>query len=625
MSQSSAVRAWWPKALATVIVLVVLYFLPYTVNTYRIHVVDVAVIFAILAVGLGLAMGIAGQVNLAQVAMFGIGAYAVAILTTQHGYGFWVAAVLGLVASLLAGVVVGIPALRVQSHYLGIVTLGLALAFTSWATNSSITQGDDGISGVPVPPLFGIDLGDEYLYYYLEIVVFLITTAYALFWVSTRLGRRMRAMRDDAIAAGALGANVPILRMIAFGVASLYGGVAGVLYAGLIRYVSPDSFSTTTMFLLLAMVVIGGRQSIVGCIVGAAVLSAVREALVDVSTYAQLGYGAVVVIAVVFAPTGLAGLPKRLRSLLRRGGTGKSELHPWSLSSTKQELESSSPAALNITGATKSFRGLRALIGVDLDVPAGQIRGIVGPNGSGKTTLLNVISGLYRLDRGALLLDGVRVTGASSTTLSLRGVARTFQNLRLFGDLTVRENILVALDRTHAAASLAYIGWIPGVLGQERRLRKRAEAIMEEFGIAAYADEAPSSLPYGIQRRVELARAIATSPRLLLLDEPAAGLNGQEVAELREIVMAIRELGVTVILVEHNMGLVMSMCDRVTVLANGAVIAEGHPTEIVSHPEVIEAYLGDVDQMADLVAELPTDVGELEPDAAVQLSKESPR
>ncbi|MFT4085478.1 MAG: branched-chain amino acid ABC transporter ATP-binding protein/permease [Nocardioides sp.] len=619
MSQliTRAARSWPPKAAALVIVVVVLYFLPYTVNAYRIHVVDVTIIFAILAVGLGLAMGIGGQINLAQVAMFGIGAYAVAMLTTQHGYGFWVAAVLGVIASIVAGLVVGIPALRVQSHYLGIVTLGLALAFTSWVTNSASTHGADGISGIPVPPLFGVDLSDEYLYYYLEIVVFLITTAYAIFWVRTRLGRRMRAMRDDAIAAGALGANVPVLRMIAFGVASLYGGVAGVLYAGLIRYVAPDSFSTTTMFLLLAMVIIGGRQSIIGCVIGAVVLSAIREALVDASEYAQLGYGAVVVFAVVFAPTGLAGLPKRLRGLFGTGAGGRAELRQWSLDGTLAELSARPPAALRVDGVVKNFRGLRALDGVELDVPAGQIRGVVGPNGSGKTTLLNVISGLYKVDGGSLRLDDRQVTGASPTALSLRGVARTFQNLRLFADLTVRENILVALDRTPATSSLAYLGWLPGVIGHERRLRKRAETIMVEFGIVDYAEEAPTSLPYGIQRRIELARAIATNPRLLLLDEPAAGLNGQEVTELKEIVLAIRDLGVTVVMVEHNMGLVMTLCDQVTVLANGAVIADGEPSEVVSNPDVIEAYLGDVDQMADLVAELPVT------DPAPELSKEA--
>lgn len=188
---------------------VVAYALPYGLNSYSIHVVDIAIIFALLAVGMGLVMGVAGQINLAQVAFFGVGAYTTAILTTHSGYGFWTAAILGIVTTMLVGLLVGLPALRMQSHYLGIVTLGLALGFVNWITNAKITGGADGISGIPVPPLFGIDLADEYMYYYLEIVVFAIALAFGAFVVRTRLGRRLRAMRDDALAAGAMGAEIP--------------------------------------------------------------------------------------------------------------------------------------------------------------------------------------------------------------------------------------------------------------------------------------------------------------------------------------------------------------------------------------------------------------------------------
>ncbi|GHF41953.1 branched-chain amino acid transport system permease protein [Amycolatopsis bartoniae] len=594
------------KVLAVAVVAVVAWFLPYGLDTYGIHVLNIAVVFALLAVGLGLAMGVAGQINLAQVAFFGIGSYALAIFTTSSGLGFWVSAVLAMLATALAGLFVGIPALRVQSHYLGIVTLGLALAFTNWVTNAGIAGGAEGISGIPVPPLFGVDLSNEYLYYYLELIVFALAVAFAVFLVRTALGRRLRAMRDDPLAAGAVGAPVPVLRMTAFLAASVYGGAAGVLYAGLIHYIAPETFSVANMFLLLAMVIIGGRHSIVGCVVGAIVLSLVREALSDFSVYAQLGYGAVVVLMVVFAPTGLAGLPGRILGVLRRRKTGeRAVLGAFRPYGTERTVAG---GALEISEITKQFRGLRALDGVSLSVAPGEIRGIVGPNGSGKTTLFNVISGIYPATGGTASFGERVLTGRRPYQLSHLGLARTFQNLRLFGQLTVEENLLVALDRSPMRSLWRYVLWPVGVWRHERVLRREAAELLDRFGLRDFAGAAPKSLPYGIQRRVELARAMAAKPALLLLDEPAAGLNGQEVGQLQEIVRSIRDSGVTVVLIEHNMGLVMSLCDRVTVLASGGVIAEGTPAEVAVRPEVIEAYLGDSFDAAEVVRAVEEEV-----------------
>jgi branched-chain amino acid transport system permease protein len=571
--------------------------LPYGLDSYAIHVVDVMLLFALLAVGMGLAMGVAGQINLAQVAFFGVGAYVTAILSTKAGFGFWTAAAVALVATAAVGLLVGTPALRMQSHYLGIVTLGLALAFTNWVTNAQVAGGAEGISGIPVPPMPGVDLSSEYLFYYVELIVFALALAFGLFVVHTPLGRRMRAMRDDALAAGAVGVEVPMLRMTAFLLASVYGGLAGVLYAGLIRYVAPETFSIANMFLLLAMVIIGGRQSLVGCVVGALALALVRELLVEYPIYAQVAYGTVVVLTVVFAPTGLAGLPERVRAFLRRRGWGArpaaAVLKPFQPFEERPRPESGGPPLLEVREVSKQFRGLRALDGVSLTVEPGEIRGIVGPNGSGKTTLFNVISGLYKPSAGRVLLAGEAVTGARPYRLAQAGIARTFQNLRLFADLTVRENILVALDRTRTRGAWRYAFWQVGVWRHDRMLRAEADRVLDRFGLGDFAHLRPRALPYGTQRRVEIARAMARDPRLLLLDEPAAGLNGEEVRQLGEIVRSIRGSGATVVIIEHNMGLVMSLCERVTVLASGAVIAEGTPAEVATAPAVIEAYLGD--------------------------------
>ncbi|MGW0903170.1 branched-chain amino acid ABC transporter ATP-binding protein/permease [Streptomyces sp. NPDC002853] len=583
--------------------------LPYGLGTYTIHVVNIALIYALLAIGMGLAMGISGQINLAQVAFFGVGAYSLAILTTHSGLGFWAAAVLALLAAVATGLLVGIPALRMQSHYLGIVTLGLALGFINWITNAHITGGADGISGIPVPSLPGVDLSSEYLYYYLEAVVFAVGLLFGLFVVHTSLGRRLRAMRDDSLAAGAMGAEIPLLRMTAFLLASLYGGLAGILYGGLIRYVAPETFSISNMFILLAMVIIGGRRSLVGCVIGAIGLTLVREWLSDFSTYAQLGYGVVVVLMVVFAPTGLAGIPARVRARYhhRRGRqAARAELRAFT---PYEAAQMPAPAALlRIEEVSKHFRGLRALDSVSLTVDTAEIRGIVGPNGSGKTTLFNVISGFYRATSGRVHFADSDTTTARPYALSLAGMARTFQNLRLFGQLTVRENVLVALDRTRTHAIWRYALWQPGVIQQERRLRTQADEILQRFGLTDFADADPTSLPYGIQRRIEIARAMASRPRLLLLDEPAAGLNGEEVQQLVRIVRSIRDSGTTVVLIEHNMGLVMSLCEKVTVLSSGKVIAEGTPQDVVATPEVIEAYLGD-SELSDLQPGQPTQSG----------------
>ena len=248
---------------------------------------------------------------------------------------------------------------------------------------------------------------------------------------------------------------------------------------------------------------------------------------------------------------------------------------------------------LVVDGVSKQFRGLKALDDVSIAVPTGQIRGIVGPNGSGKTTLFNVISGLYRPTTGRVRFGGEDVTNRPPYRLSRAGMSRTFQNLRLFGDLTVRENVLVALDRTRTLSAWRYLLAPLSVVRRDRDLRRRADEVLDRYGLIAFADLPPKSLPYGTQRRVEIARAMAAAPTLLLLDEPAAGLNGEEVRKLGEMVRSIRDTGITVVIIEHNMGLVMSLCERVTVLASGKVIAEGTPAVVAATPAVIEAYLGE--------------------------------
>jgi len=351
------------------------------------------------------------------------------------------------------------------------------------------------------------------------------------------------------------------------------------------------------MFLLLAMVIIGGRQSLAGCVIGAVGLTVAQQELVNLAAYAQLGYGLLVVAVVVFAPTGLVGVPGRAIAWYRRRsgpGLAGAALEPFRPLGPSPAA-SPRPAGgviLEVSHLVKRFRGVTAIDDVSLAVRDGEILGIVGPNGSGKTTLFNVISGLYRPTGGTVLADGRVISGWRPHRISRLGVARTFQHLRLFANLTVAENLLVSLDRTTSLWSWRYLCWPVGVWRYDRVLRQRAAGLLTSFGLAQFTAALPGSLPYGTQRRLEIARAMASSPRLLLLDEPAAGLNGEERRQLAQIVRSIRDAGVTVVLIEHNMGLVMSLCERVVVLDSGSVIAEGAPEVVAGDPAVLEAYLG---------------------------------
>jgi branched-chain amino acid transport system permease protein len=601
--------------------LVALLFVPYAVTRYGIHIVNLILIFVMLAVGLSIVLGYAGQVNLAQAAFFGMGAYAIAVLTVKAGLGYWAAFPLSIVAAGVLGLLVGLPSLRVQSHYLGIVTLGLAISFSAILVNAGFTGQAVGLPGIPVPPFFGVDLSDEYNYYYLLLAAAVVLFGLALLMMGTAIGRRFRAMRDDSLAAAHMGVEVPVYRMLAFVIAACYAGVAGALYAGLIRYVSPDTFSLQIMFLLLAMVIVGGRDNLYGAALGAVVLIFVRERFDELQKYQQIAYGLLIVVMVVAAPEGLAGLLRGLWTRVRLA-VPWTHVSPAEADATLDEAELSGlgvdagpstgaapPAvvskgtgpvpletgvpALEIDGVSKRFKGLQALDGVSLSIAPGAIHGIVGPNGSGKTTLFNIATGVYGPTSGEIRVFGERTSGRVAYRICRRGVARTFQTLRLFASLTVRENVMVALDRARPSAMWRYLLAPWSFRPWERELRSDADELLGRFRLSRVADFKATNLPYGQQRLVEIARAMATQPRVLLLDEPAAGLSSAEMDDLRQLVMRIRDGGVTVVLIEHNMGLVMSLCDRVTVLASGRVLSEGAPMEVTRDPSVIETYLGD--------------------------------
>ena len=614
------------RRVTSVVALIALLAVPYGVSRYGIHIVNLVLIFVMLSIGLSIVLGYAGQINLAQAAFFGMGAYATAVLTVKVGLGYWAAFPLSIVAAGLLGLLVSLPSLRVQSHYLGIVTLGLAISFSAVLVNASFTGQAVGLPGLPGPTLPGVDLNDEYNYYYLLLAAAGVLFGLAVLMMRTALGRRFQAMRDDSLAAAHMGVEVPTYRMLSFVIAACYAGVAGALYAGLIRYVSPDTFSLAIMFLLLAMVIVGGRDNLFGAALGATVLLIVREQFEDLQKYQQVAYGLLIVGMVVVAPEGLAGLLKALSRRVRQAVPG-ARVTPAEADAALGEEEVSGlgvdggPAAataplavemngrehappagavpaLEINDVSKRFKGLQALDGVSLSVAPGAIHGIVGPNGSGKTTLFNIATGVYGPTSGEIRAVGERVSGRVAYRVCRLGVARTFQALRLFGSLTVRENVMVALDRARPSAMWRYLLAPWTFRAWERDLRSGADELLAGLSLSRVADFKATNLPYGQQRLVEIARALATRPQVLLLDEPAAGLSSAEMDDLRHLVTRIRDSGITVVLIEHNMGLVMSLCDRVTVLASGRALAEGAPEDVTRDPSVIETYLGDADLLA---------------------------
>jgi branched-chain amino acid transport system permease protein len=582
------------------LVVVGLFAAPVFLDLYTVHVAVLVLLFAIVAIGLSLVMGFAGQISLAQAAFFGVGAYAAAILTVRLHWNPWAAAPVGVLAAVASAFVCALPALRVQSHYLGIVSLGLAIAFASLLTNSAFTGGAEGIVGIPPLNVAGIDMTDEYNFFYLALVVLLALGAFGLFVARTTLGRRFRAMRDDTLAAAACGIEIRWYRLVAFLLAGLFAGVAGVLYAHFARYVSPDSFSLNVMFLLLAMVIIGGRDSVWGSATGALLLIVANNLLTGIQAYQELAYGALVVACVIFAPQGLAGTANAVASRLGARARRWTSV-PLPLPRGRVRLVSANgrrdgprlaPAALTVNELSKRFRGVQALAGVSLEVRAGEIHGIIGPNGSGKTTLFNVVSGIERLTAGSVRLSGRDVGGLPAHRLSRLGVARTFQNPRLFRHLSVLENVMVALDRDPVRRHVRYLLAPWKVWRRERGWRLQAIEVLRQAGLEDAAGEGALNLPYGRQRQLEIARAMAAGPSLLLLDEPAAGLNAAETDVLQATIRRIREAGVTVVVIEHDMRLVMTLCERITALAHGRVLATGTPAEVSRDPAVVEAYLG---------------------------------
>jgi len=545
---------------------------------YTLNIVMQAATYAVAVAGLVVVLGYCGQISLAQAAFFGLGAYGVALGTVDYGLPFFAALAVGVALATVFGVALGLASLRLGGHYLAMVTISfqqiLTLVLNNWI---GLTHGPDGVKGIARPSVPGLhlDRGDHYLA--LCLVALVCVTWYIWRLKTTRLGRAMQAVRDNEIAASTCGIDIFTTKVLAFGISALLGGLGGGLFAGAFAYISPDQFSFGESIVLLTMALLGGVQSPFGALLGTGLLVILPEWLRFLRQVYLAVYGAAVILIMVFLPDGLWGLTHRLR---RPAPVITGAVTPLPLLS--QRGADNVDIAMRIEGLAKHFGGLKALDGVDMAVRRGSVHALIGPNGSGKTTFINVVTGLYRPTAGRIAIAGNDVTGTAAHERTRRGLARTFQNIRVFRGMTVLENVMVGAER-------------PGndIAEQPALVVERALAALDFVGLRQDANRMVGTLSYGTQRYVEIARALAGNPQVLLLDEPAAGLNLTEKQELGALLRRLKGHGLTILIVDHDMNLVEQVADHITVLNFGRRIADGAPRDVLSHPDVIAAYLGE--------------------------------
>lgn len=581
-----------PRTVLALVAALLALVLPLLLPVFQVTLLTNIAITSITVIGLVLLTGISGLTSFGQAAFMGVGAYTTAVLTTQYGWNPWLTLPAGMALTAVIANVLGLITLRMQGHYLPLATIAWGISLYYVFGNSPKLGGFTGLREIPPVSLFGLVLDQPREFVYLALAFLALAIVAAQFLLSSRFGRAMRALRSGTVVAEAFGANTFTLRVQVFVLSAVMASVAGWLYAHQQRFVNPTPFGLNVGIEYLFMAVLGGSAYVWGGVAGAVLITLLREVLQDVlprllgenSNYEVVVLGVLIILTLQFARRGLWPLVERWVP----AGTPRLLAH--ALTFPHRPAPATGSPVLRVRNAVKQFGGLKAVNDVSFDVNAGEIVGLIGPNGAGKSTMFNLVTGVNPATSGTVEVLGQSVGRQPARAIHRLGVARTFQHVKLFPELSLLENTMMG------GYSRASAGILRSMLHLERReeaaLQQLALTQLERVGLREQAFDQAGNLALGQQRLLEIARALVADPSFLLLDEPAAGLRFGEKQDLSALLKKLRGEGVTILIVEHDMDLVMNLVDRLVVMNSGQELAQGTPPQVRGNPAVREAYLG---------------------------------